>query len=99
MVLKLLRKEPQKPTKKAKVVKTTTSEILPRRTRGGASTRASPDQPPKKTRKQPKKTTRKLVELSAGIQEEIMTEAAEGLKDLIVEDPKEVVAREQAEDR
>jgi len=37
-----VKEEPQKPTKKAKVVRTATFEILPTRTRGGASTRASP---------------------------------------------------------
>jgi len=64
---------PQKPPKKAKIVKTATSgvqkkvakfdtyEILPTRTRGGASIRAYSAQPSKKPQKQPKSATRKLV--------------------------------------
>lgn len=76
-----MKEEYQKPTKKAKVVKTatsnvqkevaklSTSDILPTRTRGGASTRVYPAQPPKKPQKQPKRATRKLV-LSKYIEEE-----------------------------
>lgn len=37
--------------------------------------------------------------MSVGLQAETLTEAAENLKDLAVEDPKEVVARKETEDR
>jgi hypothetical protein len=39
------------------------------------------------------------LELSSSLQVEVLTDVIEGLKDLMVDDPKEAVARKQTEDR
>jgi len=55
-----------------------TSEILPIRTRGGSSTRASHAQPSKKPQKQSKRATRKLV-MPKYDEEEVTEEEASSL--------------------
>jgi len=50
------------------------------------------------TRTKKAKDAKKVLKLSLRLQEEIISEAAEGIKDTVVEEPKEVVARKQAED-